>query len=50
MLSKLVVNKGRDWDQVLGPLLFAYRTMPHSSTGETPFFYCMAETQNYHQF
>ena len=34
MLSKLVVNKGRDWDQVLGPLLFAYR---HSSTRETPF-------------
>ena len=38
MLSKLAVNKGCDWDQVLGPLLFAYRTMPHSSTGETPFF------------
>ena len=38
MLSKLVVNKGRDWDQVLGPLLFVYRTMPHSSTGETPLF------------
>ena len=38
MLSKLVVNKGSDWDQVLGPLLFAYRIMPHSSTGETPFF------------
>ena len=37
MLSKLIVNKGRGWDQVLGPLLFAYRTMPHSSTGETPF-------------
>ena len=38
MLSKLVVNKGHDWDQVLGPLLFAYQTMPHSSTGEMPFF------------
>ena len=38
MLSKLVVNKGRDWDKLLDPLLFAYRTMPHSSTGETPFF------------
>ena len=38
MLSKVVANKGRDWDRMLGPLLFAYRTMVHSSTGETPFF------------
>ena len=38
MLSKLVVNKGWDWDRLLEPLLFAYQTTPHSSTGETPFF------------
>ena len=38
MLSKLVENKGRDWDRLLGPVLFAYRTTAHSSTGETPFY------------
>ena len=38
MLSKLVENKGRDWDRLLGPVLFSYRTTPHSSTNETPFF------------
>ena len=26
MLSKLVSKGGRDWDQLLGPVLFAYRT------------------------
>ena len=38
MLAKVITNKGRDWDKLLGPLLFTYRTMVHSSTGETPFF------------
>ena len=38
MLSKLVTDKGRDWDRLLELLLFAYRTTPHSSTGETLFF------------
>jgi len=38
MLTKVVTNKGCDWDRLLRPLLFAYRTMTHSSTGETPFF------------
>ena len=38
MLSKLVTNKGHDWDRLIEPLLFAYQTTPHSSTGETPFF------------
>ena len=38
MLSKLVTDKGRDWDRLLEPLLFAYRTTPHSSTRQTPFF------------
>lgn len=38
MLMKLVEKKGKNWDELLGPLLLAYRTSPHSSTGETPFF------------
>jgi len=29
---------GRDWDQLLGPVLFAYKTMPHSSTGMSLFY------------
>ena len=37
-LSKLVTNKGHDWDSLLEPLLFAYRTTSHPSTIETPFF------------
>ena len=32
MLSKLVTDKGCDWDRLLEPLLFVYRT--HSSTRE----------------
>ena len=38
MLAKLVENKGHDWDRLLGPVLFSYRTTPHSSTNETLFF------------
>ena len=38
MLSILVVNKERDCDRLLEPLLFAYQMTPHSSTGEMPFF------------
>ena len=34
----VVIDKGYDLDGLLEPLLFAYRTTPHSSTGETPFF------------
>jgi len=37
MLTKVVATKGRNWDTVLGPLLFTYQTTVHSSTGETPF-------------
>ena len=37
MLSKLVGQKGRDWDDLLGPVLLAYRTTPHSVTGECRF-------------
>jgi len=38
MLQKLVSKSGKDWDKKLGPVLFAYRTTPHSSSGETPFY------------
>ena len=38
MLRKLVSKGGKDWDKKLGPVLFAYRTTPHSSSGETPFY------------
>jgi len=37
MLSKIVIKGGKDWDELLGPVLFAYRTAPYSSTGKTPF-------------
>ena len=37
MLAELVSKGGRDWDELLGPVLFAYRTTTHSSTGESPF-------------
>ena len=38
MLTKLVEAHGKNWDRLLGPVLLAYRTTPHSSSGETPFF------------
>ena len=38
IIAKLVENKGRDWDRLLGAVLFSYQTTPHSSTNETPFF------------
>ena len=37
MLTKLVSKGGKDRDELLGPVLFAYRTTPPSSTGEAPF-------------
>ena len=37
MLQKLVSKGDKDWDKKLGPVLFVYRTTPHSSSGETPF-------------
>ena len=37
MFCKLV-NKGRNWNKLLGGVLFAYRSTPHQSTGEAPFF------------
>ena len=38
MLTKLVAKGGRNWDTLLGPVLFAYRSTPHSSTGMSPFY------------
>jgi len=38
MLAKVVNKHGNDWDQYLPKLLWAYRTIPHSATGESPFF------------
>jgi len=37
ILSKIVSKGGRNWDDLLDLVLFAYWTAPHSSTGETPF-------------
>ena len=37
LLNKLVSNKGRDWDKLLGGVLLAYRTTPHQLTRESPF-------------
>ena len=44
ILCKLVSNKGRNWDKLLGGVLFAYRSTPHQSTGQTPFYY-MVDSQ-----
>ena len=38
MVAKYAVRYGSDWDVHLAHLLFAYRTKPHESTGESPFF------------
>ena len=37
MLSKTVESGGRDWDERLLFILFAYRDSPQQSTGESPF-------------
>ncbi len=37
MLRKFVSDTGRDWDKWLPFLLFAYREVPHASTGFSPF-------------
>lgn len=37
-LYTLMSRKQDDWDEQLLPLLFAYRTSVHPTTGETPFF------------
>ena len=38
MLSKKVLQSGKDWDTQLPYVLFAYRACPQQSTGESPFF------------
>lgn len=38
MLSKTTLRNGRDWDERLPYVLFAYRTSAQASTGESPFF------------
>ena len=38
MLSKVVEKNGRDWDQHLPYVLFAFRASPQESTKESPFF------------
>ena len=38
MLCKLEEKKGKNWDALLGPVLFAYRTTPQHLTGELLFF------------
>uniref|UniRef100_A0A8C1TWC8 ribonuclease H n=1 Tax=Cyprinus carpio TaxID=7962 RepID=A0A8C1TWC8_CYPCA len=37
MLRKYVSDTGKDWDKWLPFLLFAYREVPHASTGFSPF-------------
>ena len=37
MLSKQVNKNGRNWDKMLGGVLFAYRSTPHQYTGMSPF-------------
>ena len=38
MLSKCVTQYGRDWDERLPYVLFAYRASVHESTRESPFY------------
>ena len=37
MLSKAATTEGKDWDKLIPYLLFAYREVPQSSTGFSPF-------------
>ena len=38
MLSKTAKQNGKDWDYCLSFILFAYRSSPQISTGESPFY------------
>lgn len=38
MLSRYTSNDQKDWDLYLPYVLYAYRMLKHSATGETPFF------------
>lgn len=37
-LSRTANDRLNDWDQYIAPVLFAYRTSRHATTGMTPFF------------
>ena len=37
MLKKAAIGEGKDWDKLIPYLLFAYREVPQSSTGFSPF-------------
>ena len=37
MLRKSAVEDGKDWDRLVPYVLFAYREVPHESTGFSPF-------------
>jgi len=37
MLRKSATQEGKDWDKLLPYLLFAYREVPQTSTGFSPF-------------
>jgi len=37
MLRKAATKEGRDWDKMILFLLFAYREVPQSSSGFSPF-------------
>ena len=37
MLKKVTLSEGRDWDELLPYILFAYREVPQASTGFSPF-------------
>ena len=38
MFANVVDKKGPDWDKQPGSVLLAYRAVPHSSTGMSPFY------------
>ena len=40
MIRKYVTQFGKQWDQYLPGLLWAYRNTPHDSTGEKPSYLC----------
>ena len=37
MLRKVAIQEGKDWDKMIPYVLFAYREVPQSSTGFSPF-------------
>ena len=46
MLSKVVSDHQRDWDEHLQKVLFAYRTAIHKSTGYSPFLVTFGRSPN----